>query len=87
MKPDRCAVQLIAKVSKELCKKRVAVTGRCLHCACLLCVVAINSLLRTISTDNGTTVTATQTATLLCTSCLHTTIQFIVTHDFKNIST
>ena len=51
--------------SVVLCKQPVVVTGRCLHCACLLCVVTINSLLWTISTDNGTTVTA----TLLCTIC------------------
>jgi len=60
--------------SVELCKQpvavAVAVTGRCLHCACLLCVVTINSLVRTIITDNGSTsVTATHTDTTL--SALH----------------
>jgi hypothetical protein len=43
----------------------VMVTGSCLHCgAALLYVVTINSLLRTISTDNASTVTATSAATL-----------------------
>ena len=67
MKPQRYVERLIAKVSccvrnlswrqADVCTVRVS----------LLCVVAINRLLQTIITDNGTTVSATQPATSLCT--------------------
>jgi hypothetical protein len=67
MKPQRYVERLIAKVSccvrnlswrqADVCTVRVS----------LLCVVAINRLLQTIITDNGTTVSATEPATSLCT--------------------